>query len=264
VDEDVAGGQPARRVEAAALTHRGAVRARNEDCVAIGKWIAQEDMVHARAFAAALSAPFVCIVADGMGGHPAGEVASRLATETLASLLPGAADGEIGSVLRQVNTQFYAVMERFPQYAGMGTVVSGLVARPDAVAIFNVGDSRAYRYHDGALVQLTVDDSDAPRWNAGTFFPRSGMVTQAIGGCREFADIDPHLHFEPCVPGTTYLLCSDGLYDALGEDEIAARIGADLAPSVEALLAAAIEAGARDNVSVALVRIADAGAEEAR
>lgn len=218
-------------------------------------WVGQEDMSAACAFSQALDTPFVCIVADGMGGHPAGDVASRLAAECLAKMLSEAPADRIGATLRQVNTQFYAVMQRFPHCAGMGTVVAGLVARPQGVIVFNVGDSRAYRLAGGRLEQLSVDDSAEAEWGAGAFMPRSGMVTQSIGGGWEFMDIEPHLRMEPCRPGSTYLLCSDGLYDALAPEEIAALIGPDLAVSANALFEAAMAARARDNVSLALVRI---------
>jgi serine/threonine protein phosphatase PrpC len=251
---------PALRIEAAALTHRGAVRAMNQDCLAIGSWIAQEDIESARRFAQPLEEPFVCLVADGMGGHPAGDIASRLAAECLASLLPGAEDDRIIPAIRQVNAQFYAVMQRFPGCTGMGTTVAGLIARPRGIAVFNVGDSRAYRVSGSGLVQLTVDDSAEPEWDHTSFVPRSGMLTQSIGGGWEFMDVVPHLHLEPCEAGSTYLICSDGLYDALALEEIAALIGHDLATSVEALFGAAMETIARDNVSVALVRIAAGGA----
>ncbi|HXF68064.1 MAG TPA: PP2C family serine/threonine-protein phosphatase [Burkholderiales bacterium] len=252
----------ALHIEAAALTHRGPVRARNEDCLAVNGWIAQENMSAARVFAQALGAPFVCVVADGMGGHPAGDVASRLAAECLAKMLAEVPEERVGATLRQVNTQFYAVMQRFPQCAGMGTVVAGLVARPRGVTVFNIGDSRAYRFAEGRLEQLSVDDSAEPEWEAGAFVPRSGMVTQSIGGAWEFMDIEPHLRAEPCRPGSIYLLCSDGLYDALAPEEIVALIGPDLAASANALFEAAMAAPARDNVSLALVRIG-AGKPEA-
>jgi serine/threonine protein phosphatase PrpC len=236
----------------------------NEDCLAIGSWITQEDMESPRTFSQPLGEPFVCLVADGMGGHPAGEVASRLAAECLAGLLAGAAYEQIAPLIRQVNTQFYAVMQRFPQCTGMGTVLAGLVARPQGVAVFNVGDSRAYRVAAGDLVQLSVDDVTGPQWDPAWLVPRSGMITQSIGGGWDFMDIEPHLRLEACAPGSTYLLCSDGLYDALAPAEIAALIGADLAASVEALFGAAMDTMARDNVSIALVRIVAAEEEAAR
>lgn len=264
MDADRAAGSEALRVEAAALTHRGAVRAVNEDCLALGSWVAQEDMSEARVFSQALDAPFVCVVADGMGGHPAGDLASRLAAECLAKMLAEAPPERIAATLRQVNTRFYAVMERFPGCTGMGTVVAGLVVRPGGVAVFNVGDSRAYRVAGATLVQLSVDDSAEAEYEPGACTRRSGMVTQSLGGAWELVDIEPHLHLEPCRPGSTYLLCSDGLYDALAPQEIAARIGADLAASANSLLASAIEASARDNVSLALVRISAAPVEAGR
>ncbi|MDW8467765.1 MAG: protein phosphatase 2C domain-containing protein [Burkholderiales bacterium] len=256
MSEALSGEGSRLRIEVAALTHRGAVRARNEDCIAVNGWIAQENMSAARVFSQPLEAPFVCLVADGMGGHPAGDVASRLAAECLAQMLVAGPGDGIGAALRQVNAQFYAVMQRFPIWAGMGTVVAGIVARAAGITVFNVGDSRAYRVAEGQLEQLSVDDSADDAWDADGFLPRSGIVTQSIGGAWEFVDIEPHLYEEPCRPGSTYLLCSDGLYDALSSEEIAALIGEDLGASANALFEAALAAPARDNVSLALVRIA--------
>lgn len=231
------------------------MRALNQDCVAVGDWIAQEDMQRARLFSQSLQKPFVCLVADGLGGHPAGELASRLAAEALARLLAVAAQDQIAAAIRQVNAYFYEVMREHPRCATMGTTVCGLVAGVERIAVFNVGDSRVYGVTGRGLRQLTVDDSEEPQWDRASFLPRSGALTQAIGGAWRFTDVEPHLHLEPCEPGGRYLLCSDGLYDALALEEIARLLGGDLAASVEALFGAAMDAFARDNVSIALVRI---------
>jgi len=122
--------------------------------------------------------------------------------------------------------------------------------------VFNVGDSRAYRVDERALVQLSVDDSEDRDWKPGSLFARSGMLTQCFGGHARFSAIRPHLHVEPCVAGSTYLLCSDGLYETLDEDQILELIGGDLKASVEGIFRAALGHYASDNVTVALVRIA--------
>jgi protein phosphatase len=140
----------------------------------------------------------------------------------------------------------------------MGSTVVGLTAHQGKLAIFNVGDSRAYKLAPPVLMQLSVDDSFQPNWKAGSGVERSTKLLQCFGGRSTFADIEPHLRFEHCVPGTTYLLCCDGLYETLTEAEMAALIGENLQASAEALLRAALEKKARDNVTIALVRLAGA------
>jgi serine/threonine protein phosphatase PrpC len=106
------------------------------------------------------------------------------------------------------------------------------------------------------LQQLSVDDSFQPNWKAGSGVERSTKLLQCFGGRSTFTDIEPHLRFEACEAGATYLLCCDGLYETLTEAEMAALIGENLQASAEALLRAALEKNARDNVTIALVRLA--------
>lgn len=243
------------QIEAAGITHRGAVRENNEDCIAVGYWISQETMASARLFQQALDQPFACIVADGMGGHNDGEQASLLVARSLARRLPVVGPSKIASSVRAVNAEFYAHVGENPALAGMGSTVVGLAADGDSVSIFNVGDSRAYRITNGSLAQLSEDDSFVQNWRPDSGVARSSMLTQCFGGRATFTDIEPHVHVEPSVSGSTYLLCSDGLYETLAEDQLAGLIGADLQGSVEALLRAALDLRARDNVTIALVRI---------
>ena len=244
-------------IEAAGITHRGAVRENNEDCIAIGYWVSQESMESARGFQHALDTPFACIVADGMGGHNDGEQASLLVARSLARRLPAFGPEKIAASVRAVNAELYAHTGENPALAGMGSTVVGLAVHGASLAIFNVGDSRAYRIEDRGLVQLSVDDSMVKDWRPGSTFARSSMLTQCFGGRPTFTDIEPHLHVEPCVPGGTYLLCSDGLYETLAEARLVNLIGADLQSSAEALLRAALEQLARDNVTIALVRVTE-------
>ena len=241
---------------AAGITHRGAVRENNEDCLAIGYWVSQESMASARAFEHALDLPFVCVVADGMGGHNDGEQASLLVARSLARRLPAFGPDKIGSSVRAVNAELYSHVAENPSLAGMGSTAVGLAIHESSLAVFNVGDSRAYRVENGGLRQMSVDDAFVQNWKHGSGQERSSMLLQCFGGRPTFTDIEPHLHVEPCVPGATYLLCCDGLYETLAEEKMASMIGADLQASAEALLRAALEQKARDNVTVALVRIA--------
>ena len=245
-------------VEAAGITHRGAVRENNEDCIAIGYWVSQETMESARRVDHALDLPFACIVADGMGGHNDGEQASLLVARSLARRLPAFGPEKIGASVRAVNAELYAHVAENPALAGMGSTAVGLAIHDASLAIFNVGDSRAYRVENGGLKQLSIDDALVQNWKHGSENARSSMLLQCFGGRPTFTDIEPHLHVEPCVPGRTYLLFFDWLYETLPEERLAGLIGGDLQASAEALLRAALAASARDNVTIALVRITDA------
>lgn len=244
-------------IEAAGITHRGAVRENNEDCIAVGYWTSQETMEAARRFDHALDLPFVCVVADGMGGHNDGEQASLLVAKSLARRLPAFGSDKIAASVRAVNAELYSHVGEHPELAGMGSAAVGLAVHNSSLAIFNVGDSRAYKVVTRGLAQLSVDDSFVQNWKPGAAFARSSVLTQCFGGRPTFTDIEPHMHLEPCAPGNTYLLCSDGLYETLAEEKMAELIGADLQRSAEALLRAALELQAKDNVTVALVRVSD-------
>jgi len=244
-------------IEAAGITHRGTVRENNEDCLAIGYWTSQETMEAARFFEHALDLPFACAVADGMGGHNDGEQASLLVAKSLVRRMPAIGPDKIAASVRAVNAELYSHVGEHPELAGMGSTVVGLAVHGASLAIFNVGDSRAYRIGEGKLLQLSVDDSLIQNWQPGSGVARSSMLTQCFGGRPTFTDVEPHVYVEPCRPGNTYLLCCDGLYETLSEEKMLALIGADLTTSAEALLRAALDLKARDNVTVALVRILD-------
>ncbi|MEW6689080.1 MAG: PP2C family serine/threonine-protein phosphatase [Pseudomonadota bacterium] len=245
------------RVEAAGITHPGAVRANNEDCIAIGFWVSQETLEAARTFDHALDLPFACVVADGMGGHNDGEQASLLVAKSLARRLTVTGTEKIDIAMRAVNAELFKHVGENPALAGMGSTAVGLVAHGSRLAIFNAGDSRAYKVGERGLMQLSVDDTMVQNWKPGSGTERSTMLLQCFGGRTTFTDIQPHVHTEPCVPGSTYLLCCDGLYETLPEESMAALIGENLQQAAEALLRAALEKKARDNVTLALVRIAE-------
>ena len=243
-------------VDAAGITHRGTVRDSNEDCIAIGYWTSQETMESARPFQQELDLPFVCVVADGMGGHNDGEKASLLVARALARRLPAFGPDKVAASVRAVNAELYAHVGENPELAGMGSTVVGLAIHDTTLTIFNVGDSRAYKLANGKLAQLSTDDAFVPNWKPGATFARSTKLTQCFGGRPTFTDIHPHLHVEPCEPGSSFLLCCDGLYETLPEERIVELIGPDVQASVEALLRAAIAQKCKDNVTIALVRVA--------
>jgi protein phosphatase len=217
--------------------------------------VSQEVLESARSFAHALDQPFACVVADGMGGHNDGERASLLVARSLSRRLSVTGLTGVDAAVRAVNAELFAQLRDNPELAGMGSTAVGLAAHEAKLAIFNVGDSRAYKLAPPGLVQLSVDDSFQPNWKAGAGVERNTKLLQCFGGRSTFADIEPHVRFEPCEPGATYLLCCDGLYETLTEAEMAALIGENLQSSAEALLRAALEKKARDNVTIALVRV---------
>jgi len=196
-------------------------------------------------------------VADGMGGHNDGERASLLVGRSLARRFSVTGLDGVGAAVRAVNAELFAQLHENPDLAGMGSTAVGLIAQDAKLAVFNVGDSRPSPVTSTAAPRRGMILSPQPNWKAGSGVERSTKLLQCFGGRSTFTDIEPHVRFEPCVPGTTYLLCCDGLYETLTEEEIAALIGENLQASAEALLQAALERKARDNVTVALVRIAE-------
>lgn len=230
-----------------AFTHRGRVRARNEDTVVVGDWVSPPDMPEPRSFRHALAAPLVCAVADGLGGHQAGEVASRHAAQRLA-----AAGAQVASAagaqetLRRIDDELYQAMAQDPDRAGMGTTVVGLVLGARLVR-FNVGDSRLYRFSDGHLSQLSIDDTPPG--------PRSGLITQSLGGVLPPEPVHPHVLEAPLPLPARFLLCTDGLTDMLGDHDIADCLALGDADAVARLFDLAMRAGGADNVSIVVVSV---------
>ena len=246
----------ALRIEGAGITHRGTEKETNEDCLAVGFWVSQDTMREARPFEHELDQPFACVVCDGMGGHNDGEKASLLVAKSLARRLVTLGPKRVADSIRAVNAELSAHVREHPALAGMGSTTVGLAAHERSLVVFNVGDSRAYKMGERGLLQLSTDDVPQPSWKLGSGQARSTRLLQCFGGRTTFSDIQPNVVLEPCTPGSVYLLCCDGLYETLTEEEMAALIGPDLKSSAEALMRAALEKKARDNVTVALVRVA--------
>jgi PPM family protein phosphatase len=233
-------------VRAGAASNVGCVREANEDCVGVGE----------RFF----------VVADGMGGHAAGEVASGLAVERLVRLgeRDGLRVGDVRAGVGAANREIVEAARGNPEQAGMGTTVAGLgivrVAGSDHWVVFNVGDCRVYRLDKGELAQLTVDHNEveellaAGRITAGEArdHPMRNVVTRALG--TEPAPETDVWVFPP-VAGERFLICSDGLPLELLDAEIAEVLRAESDPqrAADRLVDAAVSAGGRDNVTVVVV-----------
>ena len=208
----------------------------------------------------------VFAVADGMGGHAAGEVASAIVVDSLRALAGRAVlvRDDVVAALADANEQILRSVARHPEQTGMGTTAAGLavVSAGGSAhwAVFNVGDSRVYRYVDGRLRGVTVDHSEVRELvDAGLIteaeaarHPLRNVVTRSLG-----ADSMPAVDlwvFPPQV-GERFLICSDGLNGELSDDHIAALLGEHEDPhdAAVALVDAAVDAGGRDNVSVVVV-----------
>jgi serine/threonine protein phosphatase PrpC len=227
-------------VRAAAATDQGLVRSNNEDAVFVGHRL--------------------LVVADGMGGLPAGELASDILVKALAVVddIPDTAEPlqDMLAALRTANERIEAAIADDGARDGMGTTVTALLLSGDSVAALNVGDSRCYLVREGEMVQITRDDTyvqalvdqgvltpdDARR------HPQRALVTQAVQGG----------HFQatgrmvPVQAGDRFLLCSDGLTDYVTDDVIGEtlRTQADRESCAAELIRRTLEAGAPDNVSV--------------
>lgn len=214
------------------------------------------------------------LVADGMGGHAAGEVASGIAVDTMRELV-GRADltaDVITEQIRLANQRILASVEEDPARDGMGTTVSGIAlvvnGGADHWAIFNVGDSRVYRLIDDSLMPMTVDHSEVRELvDAGVIseaeartHPKRNVVTRSLGTTYAAS---PDVRVVPPLPGERFVICSDGLTGELTDDEITAVLldHPDPQRAAEALVRAAVAAGGRDNVTVVVVDLTDGGAD---
>lgn len=247
------------RVSVHALTHTGRVRAHNEDSLAVGDWVAVNDLERPKSFHPDPAAgPVTAIVADGMGGHASGDVASEGAVRYLAKRMGQIArPDQAAQLLQEANRHLYEMMETGEGAPGMGTTVVALVLRPDEAVVANVGDSRAYRWRAGELVQISTDDTPGPKLADGrTAAHTTPMLTQSLGGQSGYVEVEAHADTDAPQPGDRYLLASDGLTDLLGPEAIAARLADDAgADAVATLFHDAMTEGGKDNIAIVLVDV---------
>jgi serine/threonine protein phosphatase PrpC len=238
-------------IEVTAFTHRGRVRRENEDSITVGGWVSDVAMSDLRRSRHALDAPFLCAVADGLGGHSAGDVASRYAVKRLAAQSYAGADASVEAVLAAINAELYQAMATDRVLLGMGTTIVGLLLSATGVAWFNVGDSRLYRHRGGAVQQVSVDDVPPGE--------RTGMLTQSLGGSFVFVPVEPHIGIEELTIPSRWLLCSDGLTDMLGDEEVARCLDAPDMEAAQSLFETAMRAGGHDNISAIIVSVGPSG-----
>jgi protein phosphatase len=239
-------------------------------------WAARSDVGHRRTSnedSVVVAAP-IFAVADGMGGHAAGDRASAAAVEHLSPrkgvrfLDVATLESSLAAAAHDIDT----LAEGIP--IGVGTTVTGaalmLIDDVPVFAVFNIGDSRVYRLEDNELTRVTTDHSVVQELvDAGLIaaedaesHPESNVITRALG-FRD--DPRPDVVMVPVRPGLRLLICSDGLTKELGDDRIRMLLTAGLVPAetAGALVDAALAAGGRDNVTVAVVDVVDAPEFEA-
>lgn len=224
-------------VDCAALSDIGRVRARNEDSLAWDRDLG------------------LFVLADGIGGHRAGHVASRLAVETVLASLRDASPHDTRRLERAVIRAHGDVLEAartHGEYDGMGTTLLAVTLNGATLQVAHVGDSRLYRLRGGQLVQLTRDHTVAEEWPTAASEPRHRhQLTRALGlGAHVAMDLATHALYA----GDRHLLCSDGLLAHLPDDELAAWIGAPLSADLRAhaLVDLANQRGGEDNSSLIL------------
>ena len=220
----------------------------------------------------AFVSPQLIAVADGMGGHAAGEVASRIAVQVLQSLAETLTSAEIDEdsvedllmhSLHSIDAEISVVTDEEIEKRGMGTTLTALLIRDKFISLLHVGDSRCYRLRGNTLEQLSNDhtviqellDQGAISQAEAAEHPQRSMLTQALRGD---GDVTPVLQMYEVKKGDRYLLCSDGLSGVLTEKEI--KIGlkkSDKADAVKFLVDATYVNGAPDNVTVLIADISD-------
>jgi len=237
-------------------TDTGRARSNNEDSVAVD------------------TASSLAVLADGMGGYNAGEVASQMATSFICAELgrwlteaaSNATDADVRRAMDicvdNANRAIFNAASTNPQYAGMGTTLVVGVFREGRLLLGHVGDSRGYRLRAGKLTRITHDhsllqeqiDAGLITEEQAAFSSNKNLVTRAVG-VEDSVMLESHLH--ELLPGDLVLMCSDGLSDMVDDEHLGEvlQLGGDLESLARALITAANEAGGKDNIAVVLARV---------
>jgi protein phosphatase len=245
-------------IAAALSTDPGCVRERNED---------NGRIVRPQSSALGETRGILAIVADGMGGHASGEVASALAVDAVHRAYyeaGGEPSSALAEALQAANRAIFDEASRDQRLQGMGTTCVALAIRGDEAYAANVGDSRLYLIRSGGIYQMTTDDSAVAAMVAQGLLTREqartheerNVILRALG-TREEVQVTVWEQPLPIRPGDVFLLCSDGLTDLVDEQELL-RVASTQAPAqaCEALVALARERGGFDNITVAVLHAA--------
>jgi serine/threonine protein phosphatase PrpC len=232
----------------AAVSHVGKIRSNNQDSGYAGRHL--------------------FLVADGMGGHAGGDVASAIATKRIAEAdtdFAAVEDAEVAlrSALIAANSLLAETVFEHSELTGMGTTVSGILRVGDQVALAHIGDSRIYRFRDGELEQVTADHTfvqrlvDSGRITAeeAAVHPRRSVLMRVLGDVDATPEIDTKVL--DTRPGDRWLLCSDGLSSYVSEDKLAGILGVVRSPqdAADRMVKESLDHGAPDNVTVVIADI---------
>lgn len=223
---------------------------------------------------AGYAGPRLVVVADGMGGAVAGEVASRTVVGRLAALEDDALGpdvvgpdvvGALSDAVRAANDDLGALVAGDPRLAGMGTTITALLAEDDRLALVHVGDSRCYLYRDGVLTQITRDhtlvqelvDAGEISEDEAAVHPKRNIITRVLDG-RSALELD--VSVRAAILGDRYLLCSDGLCGYVSDDTMREAVGlAEPQAAAERLVDLALRAGGVDNVTAVVADVVATG-----
>ena len=245
----VQGSSKNLRLEFVASSDRGLVRGNNED--------------------SAYAGPNLLALADGMGGHAAGEVASQMMIEHLEHLDKNPADADmlalLGAAADDANAAIAASVREHSEQEGMGTTLTAVMFNGEQLGLIHVGDSRGYLLRDGTLKQLTVDDTFvqslvdegklAPEDVSS--HPQKSLILKAYTG----RDVTPHLEMVDVQAGDRLLLCSDGLSDPVTAETIGVALGqGTVQNAADRLIELALRSGGPDNVTVVVAEVVGGGA----
>jgi protein phosphatase len=244
-----------------ACTEAGLVREHNEDAFLVNNAVVVQGNMHIQSH----TGNFVLAVADGVGGLNAGEAASRLCLTGLSRIALPITTDDLDSLIKKINSQVFEYGQKDTEAAGLGTTLAGILCIEDKVTTFHVGDSRVYRFRDGILKQLTVDDSLVQVLYASGKITREDMFTspdknivlQVIGQKKQ-KHIDAHIQEVRGVfeESDIFLVCSDGLTDMVPHQCIEDILSAhqDLPEMVQALAGEANSRGGHDNITIIAVK----------
>ena len=216
----------------------------------------------------AYAGPHVLVVADGMGGAAAGEVASSVAVATIARLdeeVPGTdLIGPLRDAVEAAQDQLAVLVDAEPALSGMGTTVTAVLANEGRLGLIHIGDSRAYLLRDHSLERMTHDHTlvqsliDAGRIteDEARSHPQRAVVTRAVDGS---SDVDPDVSVRELFVGDRLLLCSDGLSGVVSDDTLAGtlRQSPDVAGAATALIDLALRAGGPDNITCIVAAVVE-------
>lgn len=248
------------KIEHASLSDKGKVRENNED--ACGQFVPAEKDEQAQK-------GILFLVADGMGGHRGGEIASRLAVEAIVSAFTQSQEtdraGVLVSAFEHANTLILTESTTDTTLFGMGTTCTAIALHGSHAYFAHVGDSRAYCQRGDQLTQMTNDHSLVGEMvrsgiitdeDARTH-PRRNVITRSLGIQESLMTDTPNSPFE-VMAGDTFLLCSDGLTSFVEDDEIARVLaGNDVDSQCETLVRLANDGGGKDNITVQVIRIVE-------